>query len=57
MATHSAQWQEGIKAKKAGQLSHDNPYEAGPQQSADWLDGFTCDEPERSVDRPEPSEG
>ncbi|SDN03644.1 hypothetical protein SAMN05216360_105156 [Methylobacterium phyllostachyos] len=57
MATQSAQWREGMEARKAGQLSHSNPYEAGSQQSADWLDGFTYDEPEQNVDRPEPSEG
>ena len=56
MATHSAQWQEGMAAKRAGQLSRDNPYVVGSQQSADWLDGFTCDEPEQNVDRPEPGE-
>ena len=57
MATHSAQWQEGMAAKKAGHLSRDNPYVVGSQQKADWLDGFTCDEPEQNVDRPEPGEG
>ena len=57
MATQSAQWIEGLGARKAGQRADNNPYEAGSQQSADWLDGFTYDEPEQNVDRPEPDEG
>lgn len=57
MATRSAQWDEGKAAKRSGATDSDNPYEAGSQQSADWLSGFTFDEPEQNVDRPEPGEG
>ncbi len=57
MATHSAQWEEGKAAKKAGQPYTADPYPAGSQRSADWLAGFTDDEPEQNVDRPQPGEG
>lgn len=57
MGTDSPQWREGVAAKKAGKLSNANPYEAGSQESADWLEGFTVDQPEQNVDHPEPGEG
>jgi hypothetical protein len=57
MATNSAQWNEGKSAKQAGQSDETNPYRAGSQESADWLEGFTFDEREQNVDRPEPDEG
>ena len=57
MATRSAQWEEGKAAKRSGATDADDPYEVGSQQSADWLSGFTFDEPTENVDRPEPGEG
>ena len=57
MAAHSPQWHEGMEAKKAGQSINMDPYEVGSQQSADWLAGFTYDEPEQNVDQAEPGEG
>jgi hypothetical protein len=53
----SPQWTEGRSAKAAGQPDGANPYEAGSQESADWLSGYTADEAEQNVDRPEPGEG
>ena len=57
MATWSAQWEEGKAAKRSGADYTADPYEVGSQQSADWLEGFTFDEREQNVDRPEPGEG
>jgi ribosome modulation factor len=57
MATNSAHWNEGKSAKQAGQSDEANPYRAGSQESADWLEGYTFDEREQNVDRPEPDEG
>lgn len=57
MATRSAQWEEGKAAKRSGADYTADPYEVGSQQSADWLEGFTFDEREQNVDRPEPGEG
>jgi hypothetical protein len=48
---------QGKDAKHRGKHIQDNPYRAGSQASADWLEGFTYDEPEQNVDRPEPGEG
>ncbi|MGV7030976.1 hypothetical protein [Methylobacterium symbioticum] len=57
MAGQSTHWEEGKAAKGAGQPVNANPYRPGSQESADWLAGFTVDEPEQNVDRPEPGEG
>jgi hypothetical protein len=57
MASQSTQWEEGKAAKGAGRSVNANPYRPGSQESADWLAGFTVDEPEQNVDRPEPGEG
>lgn len=40
-------YNEGKAAKAAGQPDTDNPYEAGSQESLDWLEGYTADEPEQ----------
>lgn len=57
MATRSKHWEEGRAAKRSGATASADPYEVGSQQSADWLEGFTADEPEQNIDRPEPGEG
>lgn len=57
MAKRSPQWEEGKAAKLSGASYSADPYEVGSQQSADWLAGFTFDEQEQNVDRPEPGEG
>lgn len=57
MATHSKHWDEGKAAKQSGQPYTADPYQAGTQASADWLAGFTDDEAQQNVDRPEPGEG
>jgi len=57
MATRSAQWEEGKAAKLSGANDSADPYEAGSQQSADWLAGFTFDEADQNSDRPQPGEG
>lgn len=44
---------EGKAAKMAGQSDSANPYPAGSQNSADWLEGYTYDETEQNVDRDE----
>lgn len=41
---------EGKAAKLAGKPDTDNPYRAGSQESADWLEGYTYDEAEQNVD-------
>jgi hypothetical protein len=46
--------EEGLAAKRAGQSDVANPYPAGSQNSADWLEGYTADEAEQNVDRVEP---
>ncbi len=46
--------EEGLAAKRAGQSDEANPYPAGSQNSADWLEGYTADEAEQNVDRVEP---
>ncbi|GJE28856.1 hypothetical protein [Methylobacterium organophilum] len=42
-------FEEGRAAKAAGLTYQDDPYRAGSQDSADWLAGFTADEPEPSA--------
>lgn len=44
--------EEGKAAKMAGLPDSANPYPAGSQNSADWLEGYTFDEVEQNVDRP-----
>lgn len=46
-------WEEGKAAKQAGQPDGANPYPAGSQNSADWLEGYTFDEAEQNTDRAE----
>lgn len=41
---------EGKVAKVAGKSMDMNPYPAGSQESADWLEGYTYDEAEMNVD-------
>jgi hypothetical protein len=45
-------WLEGNAAKAAGQPSTANPYPAGSQESADWLEGYTTAELQESLDGP-----
>ena len=45
--------EEGLAAKRAGQSDVANPYPAGSQNSADWLEGYTYDEAEQNTDRAE----
>ena len=42
--------EQGKVAKIKGQPLTANPYPAGSQESADWLEGYTYDEAERNVD-------
>lgn len=49
-------WLEGNAAKAAGQPSAVNPYPAGSQESADWLEGYTSAEEQESADAPAISE-
>ncbi|SFG89260.1 ribosome modulation factor [Methylobacterium gossipiicola] len=42
--------EEGLAAKRAGRSDEANPYPAGSQNSADWLEGYTADEPEQNID-------
>lgn len=42
--------EEGKAAKLAGKPDSENPYPAGSQRSADWLEGYTFDETEQNVD-------
>jgi hypothetical protein len=44
---------EGKSAKIAGEPHLANPYPAGSQESADWLEGYTYDEAEMNVDTDE----
>lgn len=39
-------FEEGRAAKAAGKPDTANPYESGSQESLDWLEGYTADEPE-----------
>ncbi len=45
--------EEGKAAKIAGQPDTANPYPAGSQNSADWLEGYTAGEPEPSAAGPD----
>lgn len=45
--------EEGKAAKRAGQPDSANPYPAGSQNSADWLEGYTFDEAEQNTNRDE----
>ena len=45
-------YQEGKAAKAAGKPDTDNPYRAGSQESLDWLEGYTADEPEPTAVEP-----
>lgn len=49
--------EEGKAAKVRGLPLDANPYPAGSQNSADWLEGYTFDEAEQNVDHPQGSEG
>jgi hypothetical protein len=40
-------WIEGNAAQSSGQPSSTNPYPAGSQESADWLEGYTTAEAEQ----------
>ena len=44
-----AVFEEGKAAKAAGKAFTDDPYRAGSQDSADWLSGYTAEEPEVSI--------
>jgi hypothetical protein len=48
----NAIWIEGNAAQAAGQPSSANPYPAGSQESADWLEGYTTAETEQLVANP-----
>ena len=41
---------EGRAAKAGGAPLSADPYPAGSQESADWLEGYTFDEREQNVD-------
>lgn len=45
--------EEGKAAKTQGAPLTADPYPAGSQDSADWLEGYTFDEAEQNVDRDE----
>lgn len=46
-------FEEGKSAKAMGKPDSANPYEAGSQESLDWLEGYTADEPEVSAAGPD----
>ncbi|MBB5764598.1 hypothetical protein ABEV34_14555 [Methylorubrum rhodesianum] len=46
-------FEEGKAAKAMGQPDSANPYEAGSQESLDWLEGYTDGEPEPSAAGPD----
>lgn len=48
----NAVWLEGHAAQGAGQPASANPYPAGSQNSADWLEGYTSAEAEPETERP-----
>ena len=52
----NAIWIEGNAAQAAGQPSSANPYPAGSQESADWLEGYTTAEAEKLVTSPDAGE-
>jgi hypothetical protein len=49
-------WLEGSAARADGQPVSVNPYPAGSQESADWLEGYTTIEAEQLVASPDPGE-
>lgn len=48
----SSIFEEGKSAKATGKPDSANPYEAGSQESLDWLEGYTAGEPEPSAAGP-----
>ena len=46
-------YEEGRRAKANGTPDQGNPYEAGSQESLDWLEGYTAGEPEPSSTGPD----
>jgi hypothetical protein len=49
-------WLEGSAASADGQPVSANPYPAGSQESADWLEGYTTVEAEQLVASSDPGE-
>ncbi|MBX9930162.1 MAG: hypothetical protein K2Y56_01265 [Methylobacterium sp.] len=49
-------WLEGSAAREDGQPVSANPYPAGSQESADWLEGYTTLEAEQLVASSDPGE-
>ena len=49
-------WLEGSAAKAEGQPSSADPYPAGSQESADWLEGYTTAEAEQLIASPDAGE-
>lgn len=49
-------WIEGNAAQTAGQPSSANPYPAGSQECADWLEGYTAAEAEQLAANPDTRE-
>lgn len=45
--------EQGKAAKIKGEPLSANPYPAGSQDSADWLEGYTYDEVEQNIDTEE----
>lgn len=45
-------YDEGRAAKAADKPDSENPYRAGSQESLDWLEGYTADEPEPTALEP-----
>ncbi|GJE58054.1 hypothetical protein [Methylobacterium trifolii] len=45
--------EEGKAARTKGEPVEANPYPAGSQDSADWLEGYTFDLGEQNVDAPD----
>ena len=52
----NAIWIEGNSAQLAGQPNSANPYPAGSQESADWLEGYTAAEAGQLVSSQDPGE-
>ncbi len=49
-------WLEGSAAREEGQPVSANPYPAGSQESADWIEGYTTIESEQLVASPDAGE-
>lgn len=49
-------WLEGSAARAEGKPISDNPYPAGSQENADWIDGYTTIEAEQLVAGPDAGE-